>query len=269
MSINFIKMHGLGNDFIMIDKSNLPKISDMQKFVLKIANYHLGIGCDQCIFFEHINDTLYCMEIYNKDGSKATACGNAVRCLANFIYHSDGSQNIVITVNKRLIHCSIVENDKISVNMGPAIFQSSWMPKLQDIWNLVTPYQINHKEVICVDVGNEHLVLFSQQLCEKDRRLLGSKISSNNIFPSGVNVNFASIIDQTINLNVWERGTGFTLACGSGACASFAAANKLGFVGNNAKVRFSTGLLEMAKIREEIIMTGPATIVAKGVYYDR
>jgi diaminopimelate epimerase len=262
--ISFIKMHGLGNDFVMIKESSLKHVKDMKNFVINISDRKIGVGCDQFITYTKHEDHVL-MNIFNQDGSKAKACGNASRCLSRTMFDEYGLKDIVIKVDDREIAATYSDPQNSTVNMGRANFDASWMPKQEDLWQLAAKYHIEPKEVLCVDVGNPHFVIFTK-LSDSDKRIIGENLQKHELFPVGVNVNFASIDDDFINLKVWERGAGFTLACGSGASASFAAANKLGFVDDEATVKFKLGSLKMSKKNEQILMSGPASYVFAGEY---
>lgn len=263
--INFIKMHGLGNDFIIINHQDLPINCNLQKLATQISDRQIGIGCDQFIIYNK-KANYYQMTIYNQDGSSAKACGNVSRCLMKLAYNNFNQKNITINVAGREFNCCALNEIDFSVNMGKVSFHESWMPIQEKFLPIAERYVIELKEMICADIGNPHLVIFST-LSAQDKGLIGKKLQGSELFPEGINVNFASIVDDTIYLEVWERGTGFTLACGSGACATFAAAVKLGFVSNNAEVCFKLGKLKMSKQHDDIIMSGPAVLVAKGEFY--
>lgn len=264
-TIFFIKMHGLGNDFVIIEDSLLADIKDIKSFVIKIACRHIGIGCDQFITYKKDNDSIF-MNIFNQDGSKAKACGNASRCLSRLMFDRYGIKNTTIKVEGKEITAEYSDPDNITVNMGTANFATDWMPSQEKLWELAEKYRIEPKEMVCVDIGNPHLVIFSK-LGDKDKKIFGKNLQKNELFINGVNVNFAQIDDDTIILKVWERGTGFTMACGSAASASFAAANKLGFVDDEAKVAFELGTLKMNKKNNQVLMTGSASYVFAGEYY--
>lgn len=263
--IIFAKMHGLGNDFIIIDRQELPKNCNEQELALQIANRRSGIGCDQLIIYykEH---NYYNMLVYNQDGSTAKACGNASRCLAKLMYDRFAEERIILKVSGRELTCKILAANEISVNMGPVSFNENWMARPEKIWSILENYMVDPKEIVFAEIGNLHLIIFSH-LSDQDKELIGAKLQQKELFPDGINVNFASIKENKIYLSVWERGTGFTLACGSGACASFAAAVKLGFVTSPNEVVFELGALSMIKNEEDIIMCGPATLVALGEFY--
>ncbi|MDX1917132.1 MAG: diaminopimelate epimerase [Rickettsiaceae bacterium] len=261
--IPFTKMHGLGNDFIILDKTTIPDSIDIYNFARKFCKRPLGIGCDQLIIYQQVADGAI-MEIYNPDGSPAGACGNATRCVAYLMYETYGSTECKIYVGTRSLYTYYKSMDNVSVNMGPVDYSPKWAPARNLLHEFLSPYIKENIEFMSVSIGNPHLIIFSQDISEQDIALIGPRIEKASFFPDGVNVNFAKIINGEIILKVWERGTGLTYACGSGACATFASALKLGYVKSNAKVRFELGALDICIKDEDIIMEGPVAIVAKG-----
>lgn len=265
--IEFVKMHGLGNDFVIVKRtSNFAEVNE-QKLAIAMSNRRTGVGCDQFIIYEEPSSLelskIYNMSIYNRDGSSAEACGNGTRCLVQLI----GKENVQIKVLNRMLQAKILSDGNVSVNMGEVSFNKPWMPNKEILWSLASQYKLEPKEIICVDIGNPHLIIFNSDLAGQDIALLGSMLERHEVFPYGVNVNFAKILGKDIELKVWERGDGFTLACGSGACATFAAAKKLGFVNDEANVSFELGSLNMKMEKDgSVLMNGPATIVARGSY---
>ncbi len=262
--IPFIKMHGLGNDFVIIDENHMPKNIDMQSFVQNIADRELGVGCDQFITYRQESDKVI-MAIYNQDGSRAKACGNASRCLTRLLFDQTGVKSIKLDVDGRVVTGQYIDMNRMQVDMGSPSFESSWMPNDADLWALAERYMIEPKEMLCVDVANPHLVIFSK-LSEKDMSIIGGNFQQTELFPDGINVSFARVMDNKIHLKVWERGAGFTYACGSGAIATFAAANKLGFAGNESEIVFKLGSLHMQKQKDSVVMSGPASYVFTGDY---
>lgn len=266
--IDFVKIHGLGNDFVVAQKNTLLGL-DLTELAKKISNRHLGIGCDQFIVYQNMG-AYYEMEIYNADGSQAEACGNGTRCLARLIYEVEHNKVIHIKVGSRDLQVEINNLDDIIVNMGAVSFEKPWMLGAEKIWTLARNYNLNPRDIICADVGNPHLVIFSQELNDSDRKLLGAKFSDTEFFVDGVNVNFAQIHDNNIILYVWERGAGLTLSCGSGTCATFAAATKLGYIDSSKECRviFPHGKLSLAfNEAGEVLLSGGSSLVARGVFY--
>lgn len=264
--IPFVKMHGLGNDFVIIAKNDLPANIDIANFAMMISNRRKAIGCDQFIIYNYNSAKNVQMEIYNQDGTMALACGNASRCLSRLIFDLTAEKNITLGVNGRLVKCEYINQNEIKVNMGAVSFSEAWMPEENELWNLAERYLIEPKEMLCVDVANPHLVIFSK-LSDRDRKIIGNNFQSIDLFQDGVNVNFAIIKDDKIYLKVWERGAGFTYACGSGAVATFAAANKLGFTENETEIVFALGSLKMKKEGDNITMTGPASYIFSGDFF--
>ncbi len=266
LSIKFTKMHGLGNDFIFVDKTDLPVGFPINKMVSSVSKRHTGIGCDQFILYEGKNSYID-MEIFNADGSSAKACGNATRCLAYLFGTKNNTKEVTVNVNGRKLLCKLNNGTNVSVNMGIARFDEDWMPAYEKLAKELSQYLSANVEFLCVDIGNPHLVIIDQNFSNEDMALLGAKFEKSPLFKFGANINFATISDNVINLKVWERGAGFTYACGSGACASFAAGHKLGFVADSAKVKFELGVLEMDFLKEGILMSGPVSLVASGIFY--
>jgi len=262
--IPFVKMHGLGNDFVIISEAHLPSKINMTEFAIKISDRRLGIGCDQFITYNDNSSNIQ-MSIYNQDGSKALACGNASRCLSRLIFDQTNQKNITLHVGGRRVICEYIDADNIKVDMGQANFNATWMPTSESLWELAERYLIEPKEMICADVANPHLVIFSK-LSDKDQAIIGAAFQKSDLFKDGVNINFARIKDNQIHLKVWERGAGFTHACGSGAIATFASACKLGFAEEQAEIIFKLGSLKMHKQNENITMRGPAAYVFSGEY---
>lgn len=261
----FIKMHGLGNDFIIIDKADLTSNVNLSTLSLRLADRHTGIGADQIIIFTKLAHS-YEMLIYNQDGSSAEICGNAARCLTSLIHQKFNKNDIILQLLNREIVCSVLADNSVEVDMGIVSFEEAWMPKPEKIWLIAERYGIDPKEITCVDISNPHLIIFTA-LSKADQAIIGENMQSSELFPGGINVNFATINGKDINLKVWERGSGFTLACGSGACATFAAAKNLGFVKNNAEVIFELGHLKMRQKDSNIIMSGTASFIARGEFY--
>jgi len=259
-------MHGLGNDFVFVDRANLPTEFSVSEIVSFIAKRRVGIGCDQFILYKD-NGLSIDMNIFNADGSVAKACGNATRCLAYFYGKKNNVKEVIVSVEGRNLLCNLIDKNNVSVNMGIASFNEDWMPTYENLLKELSPYLSSSAETLCVDVGNPHLVIIDQNFTKEDMKLLGQKFEKSHLFRFGININFATILNNVINLRVWERGAGLTYACGSGACASFAAAHKLEFVSDSAIVKFELGSLNMDFLKDGILMSGPVSFVAEGIFY--
>ena len=266
MEVKFHKMHGLGNDFIIfkdtIDFEELSK--DQVKF---LCNRNEGIGCDQLIICKKDNEHVK-MKIYNKDGSVALFCGNATRCVAGLYTNEESSdeKELLIETGNCLLPCS-VKNSMVTVNIGPPVLEWEKIPLSVKTCNneldLSNEVKIDLKG-FCLNVGNPHIVLFVENH-NFNLEDVGSKIENLHYFPEKINVNFAKIIcRKSISLRVWERGAGLTLACGSGASASFYAAYKKKLVDNDVTVYFSKGFLNIKLENENILMTGQYSYVFNG-----
>ena len=250
-------MHGLGNDFVIVAEDELPSEVDVSVFVKLVTDRRQGVGCDPFITYKYDGKTNIQMGIYNQDGSRALACGNASRCLSHLTYDLTAAQKITLHIFSRKVQCEYISEDAIKVDMGPVEFDKSWMPDSAELWSLAEHHLIKPKEMLCVDVANPHLVIFSK-LSYHAQQIIGQNFQNIDLFKDGINVSFASIMDDKIHLKVWERGVGFTYACGSGVVATFAAANKLGFAGDRAEIIFALGLLKMQKNDHHISINRPA-----------
>ncbi|MEM7779838.1 MAG: diaminopimelate epimerase [Pseudomonadota bacterium] len=263
MRVNFIKMHGLGNDFIVLDARHtaLPEIS--QDIVRALADRREGIGCDQLIMLEPSEAYAFRMRIFNSDGGEVEACGNATRAVA--LLHGRAVQ--IETAGGVL---ALEPSDGgATVDMGSPRFH--WEDIPLDYAMDTDPMPLaweGLKNPIAVNVGNPHVVFFVTDVWENDLETLGPMIEEDLVFPKGVNVNVAQFIDAShLRLRVWERGAGLTRACGTGACATAVAAIRKGFVGNTVRVSLPGGdlIIEWSE-GGTIRMTGPATESYRGSF---
>ncbi len=257
--LKFVKMHGLGNDFIIVDfRQNQQKLSTAD--IQKLCDRNFGIGCDQFIILKNSNRADCEMEIYNPDGSRAEACGNATRCVSMLI----GKPNSTVQVGEKILETVYKNPEQITVNMGKPNFEWNKIPLSHE----VDPMDIWKDGVKghAVSMGNPHFVVFVQDSDKYSVKEIGAKFENDKLFPNRTNVDFAQVVDnQNIKLRVWERGTGETIACGSGACATFSVANKLGMVGNSANINLKGGVLKIEYSNDNsILMTGSATKVFEG-----
>lgn len=262
--IPFVKMHGLGNDFVIIKKRYIPRYLNIKDLVISISNRRTGIGCDQLILYAQKYNKID-MVIYNQDGSKAKACGNASRCITRLMFNKYGLKNTYFDIEGRSVFGQYINETRVEVDMGTPSFDVDWMPNSADLVSLAEKYMIEPKEMICVDVANPHVVIFSK-LSKKEIDTIGNNFQKSDLFQDGVNVNFAVIQGCKIYLQVWERGASFTHACGSGAVATFAAANKLGLIHDTVEIVFKFGSLNLKKEKNIIKMSGPSTYVFSGDY---
>lgn len=261
LTINFTKMQGLGNDFILIDtrKEKLDGL-DLKQMALDLCDRHFGIGADGVLLLWPSTKAHYRMQVINSDGSEAEMCGNGIRCFARYAYETDKLTEEILSVETAagtLLPAIIKENGQISgveVDMG--------QPKNEGTVKL-KGFQFQK-----ISMGNPHAVTFVANLAEIDLAELGSEIENDHHFPNRTNVEFVKVIsDKEIEVLVWERGAGETLACGTGACASLVAANLAGKTGRRALVRLPGGNLDIELSEDgHVLMRGPAEKVFEGTY---
>ncbi len=259
-------MHGLGNDFVIIDnrKNNL-EIS--KEIINKISDRKTGAGCDQLIT---INPSLNLgydvgIKIFNPSGDKAEACGNGTRCVAKLIFEETNKNSLNIKSDAGILHAK-KKGENISVNLGKCFTNWKKIPLTKKIDTLNMPIKIeNFNNGIAVNVGNPHIVFFGQNIEKVNLHQIGPEIENHELFPNKTNVEIIEIINkQQIKMRVWERGVGITLACGSGACAAVYAGMLKNFLDKKVEVILEKGSLYIEIINDEAIMSGPAEISFQG-----
>lgn len=254
----FIKMHGAGNDFAIFDARE-QKILFSKQDIIKIGNRNTGIGFDQLIVISPSHKADIKMEIYNTDGTSAQTCGNAARCVADLVGKLEGT----IEMGSRLLKFkkSTEHTSQYTINMGKPELTWNKIPLSYTMDPLNLKFETPGFEYgASVSMGNPHLVFFSPSFSEEDIRSYGSYFEKHEFFPEHVNVNFATIINKNyIKLQVWERGTGLTLACGSGACATAVIAHTKKLIDQLCEVELPGGILTIEiTTKGEVLMTGPA-----------
>lgn len=263
MRFPFVKMHGLGNDFIVLDarETALPDLTTQT--VRRLADRREGIGCDQLIVLEPHPDANCRMRIYNQDGGEVEACGNASRAVGLLL----GEPARIVTDG------GIIEtrpdNSGIAVDMGEPRFDWDAIPLAYAMDTLSMPLGWEELEQpTAVNVGNPHVVFFVADHGAVPLEQLGPHIETDEVFPDRINVNVATVVDRsTIHLRVWERGVGLTRACGTGACATAIAAMRRGLVERDVTVHLPGGPLIIAwDENNRITMTGPATESYRGTF---
>ncbi len=276
MDIQFTKMHGLGNDFVVIDAIS-QSINLTSEQIVAISDRHFGIGCDQLLLVEKPTEPRaeFRYRIFNGDGGEVEQCGNGARCFAVFVREQGLTTNSVIIVETAggLIELS-VEHNQVTVDMGVPNFDPGSLPFLVESqakksqvmsYNLMvngTEYAIG-----AVSMGNPHVVLQVTDINKADVESLGAAIESHKLFPKRVNVGFMEVVNRDeICLRVYERGAGETLACGTGACAAVAIGRLWGKLNEQVTVRLHGGSLNIRWQGEAstLLMTGPATTVFQG-----
>jgi diaminopimelate epimerase len=263
MTIPFVKMHGCGNDFVLLDERTRP-LGLTAARAAAIADRHTGIGCDQVIVLEPSTCADIFMRIYNPDGSEAGACGNATRCVADLLMRHPGPGSVVIRTISGDLPAVRRPDGLIEVDMGPPRLDWADIPlsRPMDTLKLELP-----GEPTAVSMGNPHVTFFVTDLSTVPINDIGPRWEHDSLFPQRANVGFAQILDPaTIRLRVWERGAGLTLACGSGACATLVNAHRRGLAHRRANVILDGGTLEIEwRDDSHVLMTGPVTTVFTGV----
>lgn len=272
MLLRFTKMHGLGNDFVVVDLIT-QRFSLQEKHIRKLADRHFGIGCDQVLVIETPQrpDVDFRYRIYNADGNEVEQCGNGARCFAKYVLDKKltGKKRIRVETTAGIIELSLTDNRQVRVNMDKPELEPAAIPFQADA--RANSYTIEQDgqayEVGAVSMGNPHMVLVVDNLARAPVAELGPLLESHPRFPNRVNVGFMEVVDRNeINLRVFERGVGETLACGSGACAAVVSGQLRGMLDQRVKVNLPGGSLSIEWRGEghPVMMTGPATTVFEG-----
>ncbi len=270
----FTKMHGTGNDFVVIDARELSEsaLEQLKKSASRIGDRHFGVGFDQMLIVEKAtrSDADLRMEIVNQDGSVVEMCGNGIRCFALYVKNLGISSKDVLNVETLagIIRPRIVDG-LVEVDMGEPVLDGRKIPVAVDgeIRDRTLMIAGEKRMVTCVSMGNPHCVNFVSSVDSAPVKTLGPKMETDPLFPRRINVEFAQVIDHsTIRLRVWERGAGETLACGTGACATAVAAAWTGRTGRKVTVQLPGGNLSIHwdEKSNRVFMTGPAVTVFDG-----
>ena len=272
MNIHFTKMHGLGNDFVIIDAIN-QKITLSREQIRLIADRNRGIGCDQLLLVEPPkNDQVqFTYRIFNADGGEVEQCGNGARCFARFVHDRglSSANTIAVATTAGNIILSLEQDGQVTVNMGVPVFEPALIPFNAEKQALTYPLQIDQQsvDVGVVSMGNPHAVMRVENIQDAPVTSLGARIESHNRFPKRVNAGFMQVIDRnTIKVRVFERGVGETQACGTGACAAMVAGRRWDLLNENVQVVLTGGTLTIKwkGESEPVFMTGPAETVFEG-----
>ena len=272
MKLKFTKMHGIGNDFVVIDGFS-QVVSLTGKQIKLIADRHFGIGCDQLLMVERptIENVDFRYRIFNADGGEVEQCGNGARCFVRFVHDKKLTDKTEIRVQTAggIITLKLQSDGQVTVNMGAPRFAPSEIPFTAQTEQLQYPLNINDEtiEIAAVSMGNPHAVQIVESADEAPVAIQGPLIESHAIFPNRVNAGFMQIVDHHhIRLRVFERGSGETLACGTGACAAVVSGIRLNRLTSPVSVGMLGGQLqiEWAGDGQPVWMTGPAQIVFDG-----
>ncbi|MBN1413513.1 MAG: diaminopimelate epimerase [Bacteroidales bacterium] len=273
---SFVKMQGLGNEYIVLDSANIDFALTRQA-IIRLCNIHFGIGSDGIVLKVPSFKADFGFRVYNPDGSEAEKSGNGLRIFCKYLYdygYAKG-RNFSVETLTDIVYADIVEEEKgkavtVRVDMGKAIFSSRDIPVISD-----TPEFIGQKimagdkefEVNCVSVGNPHCVVIKQELDEQEIRTYGSLLENHPLFPNRINVQFAKVLsDHDAQILIWERGAGFTLASGSSSCAASCILVKRGLVKGDLTMHMQGGALKIQIDKDwNIRMTGEVREIARGV----
>lgn len=275
MKIDFTKMHGCGNDYIYINCFE-NDILNPEKLSVKLSDRRKSIGADGIILVCRSENFDAKMRIFNADGSEGKMCGNGIRCVGKFLFDNglSSSKNMRIDTLSGVRKVDLIESDKrvsiLKVDMGEVRFSAKDIPvKIESEKIVSEKIEINGKnyEINCVSVGNPHCVIFCENVLNADVQKVGKEIENSGLFPEGVNTELVEIGENNeIFMRVWERGSGETFACGTGACASVVAAVENGFFkeGKDIRVKLKGGDLVIKYKNKRVCMTGPAEEVFRG-----
>lgn len=277
--MKFTKMHGCGNDYIYVNgfEEKIP-FEDKEQIVMALSDRHFGIGGDGVIFINPSSAADFEMEMYNADGSRAEMCGNGIRCVAKYVYDSGLTDKETFTIVScgKVKHMEIRAKDAegkaamIRVNMGSPELIANNIPVVSDNDKVIDEEIFvcgQAYRMTCVSMGNPHAVVFVDEVRNLDLEKIGPEFENHERFPKRINTEFVKIMDEeNVEMRVWERGSGETLACGTGCCATLVACVLNGYTKEKITVHVLGGKLEIEWDRKNdcIYMTGPATTVFTG-----
>lgn len=276
--MKFTKMNGIGNDYVYVNCLK-EKVEDPASLARFVSERHFGVGADGLILIRDSSVADFQMDMYNADGSRGEMCGNGIRCVGKYVYDYGLTDKTTITVDTLAGIKNLelfVEDGKVSavrVDMGAPILEADRIPVIADGSPVVDePIEVAGKEyrMTCVSMGNPHAVVFMDDVKHLDIEKIGPDFENHPRFPRRVNTEFAEVLDRnTVNMRVWERGSGETLACGTGTCATLVACVLNGLTENKVTVHLLGGdlLIEWDRQNNTIYMTGPASTVFDGELY--
>lgn len=282
--MKFTKMHGCGNDYVYVDctKEVIPNISET---AIRVSDRHFGIGSDGLILIKASDVADFEMDMYNADGSRGKMCGNGIRCVAKYVYDHGLTDKTTITVNTlsgiKTLKLTVEDGkvSKVRVDMGEPELIPAQVPVKASVLGLADdrreaivaePLEIKGRsyDITCVSMGNPHCITFiGEDVRDFPLEAVGPVFEKHELFPERVNIEFINVIDKDhLRMRVWERGSGETLACGTGACAVAVASYLNGFTGRSVDIELLGGHLEVVydEKTNHVFMTGPATEVFSG-----
>jgi diaminopimelate epimerase len=274
--MNFTKMHGLGNDFVVVaGEKRLP--DNVAELAEQVCNRFFGIGADGLVYILPSENADFRMRIINSDGSEAEQCGNAIRCVAKYVYDNgltDKTEITIETLGAGVQHVVLTvkdgKADLVRVDMGQPILNGLQVPTTVDANPVINhPIEVDGREFrfTAVSMGNPHCVIYVDDAVNFDLAVWGPKLETHPMFPRKINVEFVTVRSSDFtDMRVWERGAGPTLACGTGACATVVASVLNGYTDRTATVSLKGGelLIEWNESDNHVYMTGPAAEVFRG-----
>ena len=274
--MKFTKMHGIGNDYIYVNCFE-EKVDNPEKVSIYVSDRRKGIGSDGLVLIMPSDKADFRMRIFNADGSEAMMCGNATRCIGKYVYDKGLTDKAEITLetNSGIKYLTLFpENGKVEfveVDMGKAILTPKDIPVNSDKESFISePVEVDGKEykITCVSMGNPHAIVYMDDIKDLELEKIGPSFENHKLFPDRINTEFIEVIDShTLNMRVWERGSGETFACGTGACASVVASVLNGYCNHDEEVtvHLRGGDLKITWNSDgTVIMKGPAALICDG-----
>lgn len=275
--MKFTKMHGIGNDYVYVNCFE-ETVENPSQTAIAVSDRHKGIGSDGLVLIKPSEVADFTMEMYNADGSQSQMCGNAIRCVGKYVYENGLTDKTDISIETlagiKYLQLTVVDGEVtiVRVNMGSPILVPNQIPvKLQGESAVDCSVVIGDKNynITCVSMGNPHCITYVDDVMGIDINKIGPLFENDSLFPERVNAEFVKVIDKdTLQMRVWERGSGETMACGTGACAVAVASILNGLCNDTVTVKLLGGDLQITWDRQEniVYMTGSATTVFTGEY---
>ena len=261
-SLPFMKMHGLGNDFVVVDARD-KDIELSNDFVKKMADRHRGVGFDQLTIIRAGRQLAH-LEFFNADGSKSGACGNATRCVARYLMTQNGENTLTLSTDHGVLKAYDAGHGMTSVNMGKPGLSWKDIPLIKNVDTLALPIP---GTPVATNMGNPHCTFFVDDLARDDLMKSAEQIEHHPLFVEGTNVQFVSLSGENhLKMRVWERGVGMTLASGSSSCAAVVAAARLGLTSNAAQIDLDGGSMYVDWRQDGVWLTGPTMHVFSGTF---
>lgn len=260
--LEFMKMHGLGNDFVVIDSRGRPSVVT-REMAQYLGDRRRGVGFDQLAEITDSSDADIALAFWNSDGSVAGACGNATRCVADYVMQGSGLSQLQIKTARGVLAAETGADGMVCVNMGQPQLAWDEVPLAEDVDTLHLPIA---SDPAAAGMGNPHCVFFVDDIAEVDVEGEGSKYEKHPLFPNKTNVEFVEIKSRTeARMRVWERGTGITLACGSGACATAVCGHRRGLMDRKVTLELDGGYMTIDWRDDGIWLSGATTFVFDGI----